>query len=161
MLYKYTFLLPIDRPFSLTPVPSHLVGISGMGNIKIIKHFNLQIVKKSRGDKTRMGDGYAYILNVFYWRGDGKTMFSWNRSIRRFHRESTSQWAHLLTKATLLHKSLAIGECCSTVGLGNSIARQHHHATCLVFSLTKFMLINVHWNAKPEIKRQPVSWHNS
>lgn len=23
-----------------------------------------------------MGDGYAYILNAFYWRGDGKTMFS-------------------------------------------------------------------------------------
>lgn len=23
-----------------------------------------------------MGDGYAYILNAFYWRGKGKTMFS-------------------------------------------------------------------------------------
>ncbi|MCZ6924999.1 MAG: hypothetical protein O7D30_06420 [Rickettsia endosymbiont of Ixodes persulcatus] len=64
------------RPFPLTLAPDRQVGISGMGDEKILKRFNLQVVKKWRGEKTRMGDGYAFLLNAFYWRGDGKTMFS-------------------------------------------------------------------------------------
>lgn len=47
-----------------------------MGDEKGIEDFNLRIVKTMKSRKTRMGDGHAYILNVFYLRGDGKTMFS-------------------------------------------------------------------------------------
>lgn len=32
-----------------------------------------------------MGDGYAYIPSVLYWRGDGKTIFSFMQEVTTIH----------------------------------------------------------------------------